>query len=60
MLFYFLSAVGLLAISSTIFIVGTCYYLLIQSMRQKSTATASNLINLKQNQPNSIQSVVNQ
>ena len=40
MLFYFLSSIGLLVTASTVFVVGTCYYFLVQSMLKKSKNTS--------------------
>ena len=44
MLFYLLSTLGFLILSSTIVVVGSCYYFLIQSMLNKSKGAAGNLI----------------
>lgn len=60
MLFYLLSVLGFSMLSSTIFIVGSCYYFLVQSMLNKSKGTASNLVSLKQKPLNPIPSAVNQ
>lgn len=60
MLFYLLSTIGFLMLSSTIVIVGSCYYFLIQSMLQKSKGAAGNLISLQQKPLNPIPSAVNQ
>ena len=48
MLFYLLSTLGFLMLSSTVFIVGTCYYFLVQNMLQKSKRASQKLKRISQ------------
>ena len=48
MLFYLLSTLGFLMLLSTVFIVGICYYFLVQNMLQKSKRASQELKRISQ------------
>ena len=48
MLFYLLSTLGFLMLSSIVFIVGTCYYFLVKKMLKKSKRASQELKRISQ------------